>query len=160
MQTDTRAVTFTIPGRIGGKGRPRFVRSTGHAFTPQKTRNQEAMIRDLAAQAMAGRLPFEGPVWLFISIILTPPASWPRKRREAARFVTGKPDVDNIEKLAGDSLNSIAWRDDSQVAQAMIWRRYSLHDPESTMVAFGPLVDDGPFIFVMPCQMAEFGRAA
>lgn len=37
-------MTFFVPGRPRGKGRPRFTR-TGHAYTDEATRDYEAHIR-------------------------------------------------------------------------------------------------------------------
>lgn len=36
MSVDT--ITIRLAGAAQGKGRPRFARKTGHAFTPAKTR--------------------------------------------------------------------------------------------------------------------------
>ena len=43
-------VEFFVP-EIRGKGRPRFTRN-GHAFTDEKTRNYENLVKLLAMQAM------------------------------------------------------------------------------------------------------------
>src|SRR5690349_8804905 len=100
-------ISFAVPGRIHGKGRPRFVRATGHTFTDAKTRNAEAMVRDLGYQAMAGAPPLDGPVWLTIRIYLAPPKSWSAKKRQAAKHVVGRPDCDNQLKMISDSLNGV-----------------------------------------------------
>lgn len=130
-------IYITIPGRLAGKGRPRavargkFVR----VYTPEKTRSVEAMVRQIAAQAMAGRMPLEGPVKLEITAFMHPAESWSKKRRASARWVTGKPDCDNVVKLVGDSFNNIVWGDDAQVASLSMERRYSLTEVERVEVA-------------------------
>src|SRR5882757_3194322 len=98
------SVSFTIPGRVKGKGRPKFARRGKfvHAYTPADTANCEAMVRSLASDAMEGRAPFQGPLVLAISIIINTPASWSKKKKAAAVYVTGKPDADNTVKLIGD----------------------------------------------------------
>jgi Holliday junction resolvase RusA-like endonuclease len=60
------SVSITVPGRIKGKGRPKFARRGAfvHAYTPADTANCEAMVRSLAAAAMGGRAPFQGPLML------------------------------------------------------------------------------------------------
>jgi Holliday junction resolvase RusA-like endonuclease len=92
------AINFTIPGKISGKGRPRFtvVRGSLRTLTPEKTRNAEALIRDYGALAMRGKTLFDGPVMLVATIWRVPPLSWPKNKRAAARYVVGKPDIDNI----------------------------------------------------------------
>lgn len=117
-------IAFTIPGRLSGKGRPKFVKATGHAFTPSKTRSMEAVVRSLGHEAMAGRPPLLGATSLTIRIFLNPTPSWSKKRQAAAVFATGKPDLDNVAKLVGDALNGIAWNDDAQLCDVAISRRY------------------------------------
>lgn len=125
------AVTFTVPGRIGGKQRAGRMRLPGGAvrsFNPKKTESQEAMVRTIAAMAMRQQraVPIEGPVALTIDMQMRPPRSWSAKRRAAARWVTGKPDADNTAKLVSDALNGICWNDDSQIARLLVTRRYAV----------------------------------
>jgi Holliday junction resolvase RusA-like endonuclease len=78
--------------------------------------------------AMQGRAPLEGPLSLVLVAYMPVPASWSRKRQEAAlrgEIRPGKPDVDNLLKQI-DGLNTICWRDDSQIAEATISKRYDL----------------------------------
>lgn len=123
--SDGEGITFEIPGEPVGKGRPRFVRSTGRAFTPEKTRTYEAVIRDFAYQAMAGRAPFEGPLRLIIEAEYLPPASWSRKKQNAASWKITKPDADNLAKCVCDSMNKIVFLDDAQVADVRISKTYA-----------------------------------
>ena len=51
------SIIVELAGEPRGKGRPRFVRKTGHAFTPQKTASYEAMLRHEAALVMGTRAP-------------------------------------------------------------------------------------------------------
>lgn len=134
--THISEIRFTIPGRVAGKGRPRaFVRGGKiGTYTPEKTRNAEAMVRAIAHEAMAGRALLDGPIALQIIVHIVPPASWSKKRRNAAMFVTGKPDSDNICKTVADSLNGICYRDDSQIAVLSIGRYYTLTGPERVEV--------------------------
>lgn len=127
---------FTIPGRVGGKGRPKFARRGNFvtAYTPEKTRTMESVVRDFASQAMRGKELIVGPVSLEISALLHPAESWSKKRKAAAKWVTGKPDVDNIAKLIGDSLNGIVWKDDAQIAQFTFARRYVQTGPEEIQI--------------------------
>lgn len=120
------AVAFTVPGLIGGKGRGRAFRRGNHVgvYTPEKTRSQEAIVRQQASLAMNDAQPLEGPLRLRVTLWKPIPASWSRKKREAAVYVTGKPDADNTIKLLGDAMNGICYRDDSQIAELFFIRRY------------------------------------
>jgi Holliday junction resolvase RusA-like endonuclease len=121
-----REVRFTIPGRVGGKGRPRFTVVGGHAraYTPAKTASMEAVVRQIGADAMAGADLLDGALHLTIVVNLNRPASWSKRKRAENPIPTGKPDLDNVTKLIGDSLNGIVWRDDSQIASLHVGRRF------------------------------------
>jgi len=127
-------IAFNVPGIIKGKGRPRFVRSTGRAYTPQATLSGEQWVKHCALQA--GIKPLEGAIALEIAMHLPVPRSWTRKRRQEALGglirPTGKPDLDNVAKLCGDALNGVAWMDDSQIASLTISRHYVPDDQVSS----------------------------
>ncbi len=119
-------LSFEIPGKVSGKGRPRFSTKGGkvRTFTPEKTRSNEAVIRHYAAEAMKDRELFEGPVLLNVTMWIPIPKSWSTKKKLAASYASGKPDIDNIAKGIADALNGIAWHDDSQIAALCISRHY------------------------------------
>lgn len=127
----TRSVTIELFGLPRGKGRPRFVRATGNAYTPQTTRSYEAALRYAAQVKMAGKAWLEGPLRIEALFAFPVPASWPNKRRADALAglvrPTGKPDIDNLIKSLGDAFNGVVWRDDSQVVSAQVAKRYSDH---------------------------------
>lgn len=128
-------VTVTIPGPPIGKGRPRFSRASGHAFTPSPTRNREAYIRMLATEEMAGREPMTGPIAVVLLAAFEPPASWSKVKRLKAiggnLAPTGRPDLDNLLKLATDALNGIVFRDDAQIISVQATKTYA---PRGLMV--------------------------
>lgn len=122
------SVTIRLAGVPVGKGRPRFARATGHAYTPGKTRTYEAALRVAAGEAMDGREPVEGPVAVQIIAAFPIPQSWSKKKRYAALVgevrPTGRPDLDNLLK-ALDAFNEIVFRDDAQIVQARISKVYA-----------------------------------
>lgn len=135
-----RILAFTIPGRIGGKGRARaFVRGGKIGlFTPQKTRSQEAIVRQLASLEMRGALPMVGPLGLHIRMVRNYPQSWSNAKR-ATVWVTGKPDCDNVLKLISDAMNGIVYADDAQIAQVLVSRMYSNRGGEFVYVGVAQL---------------------
>lgn len=122
------SVSFIVPGPIRGKQRPRVTKFG--TFTPQQTVNAEAWVRQCAV--LAGVRVMEGPIYLELAIWHAIPASWSRKKRDQALSMnlmpTCKPDIDNVVKLIGDSLNGIAWADDKQIVTLQAGRRYADHD--------------------------------
>lgn len=122
------AITIELAGEPRGKGRPRFVRATGRAYTPADTARYESHLRLAAQDAMAGRPPLEGPLRVAIVARLPIPESWSRKKRDQARLgmlmPTVKPDADNLVKMI-DALNEIVWRDDKQAVDVHVRKVYS-----------------------------------
>ncbi len=139
-----KTLHLTIPGTPTSKGRPRISARGGfaRAFTPSKTRAAEAT---LAARALAllelraDRASWPSSTALEVSFTFTlpVPASWPAWKREAAlagkHRPAGKPDVDNLAKLAKDALNEVLWLDDSQVVYLTARKVYGV-EPTTAIV--------------------------
>lgn len=143
-------VRFVIPGRLKGKGRPRATIRAGFAtvYTPAATKNAEAQIKQFASDAMKGRDPIEGPVELTVAIYQMVPSSWSKKRARAAVYLTGKPDIDNSIKMLADSGNGIVWRDDAQISDLHVIRRYIQEGQERCEITVMALADtaDAPLL--------------
>tara|TARA_R110000822_G_scaffold11505_9_gene42033 strand:- start:100 stop:549 length:450 start_codon:yes stop_codon:yes gene_type:complete len=125
------AICFSLGGTPVGKGRPRFVRSSGHAYTPDNTRNYESNLRRQAIMAMELNYQkrLSGPVLLNVVAYCPIPKSWSNKKKVQASIglllPTTKPDVDNLLKIVGDALNGIIYDDDKQITMASIRKEYS-----------------------------------
>lgn len=120
---------FTVPGAPKGKARPRVTRS-GHAFTPKGTVEYENAVRLHFTERYPEHIPVEEKSILAIIDAAFPiPKSWPKKKKEEAVHglirPTTKPDTDNIAKSILDSLNEIAYKDDSQVTGLCVTKCYS-----------------------------------
>lgn len=98
-------------------------------YTPTQSEAEQAGIRWLAAAAMKGAAPADGPLTLLVCFYVPIPPSWSRKKQDAARrgliFPTSRPDFDNYAKLISDSFKSIVWRDDARVVRSFIDKLYS-----------------------------------
>lgn len=120
-------IEIYLAGVPVGKGRPRFVKSTGRAFTPEKTVRFEDRLSIVAQEAMAGRAPLTGPLEVQIEIRMPVPLSKPKRWREAALagliHPTKKPDWDNFAKTV-DALNMIVWVDDAQIVDGRVRKIY------------------------------------
>ena len=124
-----KEIRLMIKGIPIRKGRPRFTR-TGHVYTPQATRQAERAIADAWIQSTNARAPHNGPIMIHLQFVFTPPASWPKWKREQAAggriLHTTKPDVDNLAKLVLDALNGHAWIDDSQISCTIATKHYGI----------------------------------
>ena len=117
----------TVEGKIKGKARPRFNTKTGRTFTPGDTIQYENWVR-LCYKEQDGRY-LEGAVRAIITIYYKVPKSYSKKRvqaiREGVEYPQKKPDSDNIAKIILDSLNKIAFDDDSQVVELKVFKRWT-----------------------------------
>lgn len=109
-------ISFNFPVNPVAKGRPRF--SGGRAYTPQKTRDFEKLINIMAKVQHKGE-PLKGALSVVIVFFIKKPKSVKRE------YPTVKPDVDNLCKSALDSLNGIAFDDDSQIIEINASKKYN-----------------------------------
>ncbi|WP_181034736.1 RusA family crossover junction endodeoxyribonuclease [Clavibacter michiganensis] len=111
-------VAFTIPGEPLPKGRPRT--GKGRVFTPAKTREYEAHVRNTFQSLHPGFVPTEHK-YLLVE------AEFHRTTRRPA-------DVDNLLKAVTDALNGIAYRDDEQISRFTVARTYGARENARTEV--------------------------
>lgn len=136
-------IRFTIPGEPQGKGRARIGRIAGHArmFTPAKTLAYEGLVAQMAQQAMAGAALLAGPVVMEADILFTVPRSASRKVRADSLAglmrPTKKPDTDNVIKALCDGMNGVVWRDDVQVVELRVSKRFA--EVPGVVVSVAPL---------------------
>lgn len=124
-------ITLTVPGAPVAKGRPKITTQGkfARAYTPAKTRRYEDLIRIAAAEVMQDRAPLLGAILLSVTAFVQAPKSLSKKARAEAMDGTRKPvtrpDADNYAKAALDGCNGILFRDDSQVTDLIVRKRYS-----------------------------------
>lgn len=120
-------IEIVLLGEPVAKGRPRFNTETGVAYTPEKTRSYEQMLRLAATDVMGDRPPLEGPLKVDMRVVKAIPRSWPKKKQDAARagalLPTGKPDWDNFGKVV-DAANMVVWVDDGQIIDGRVRKSY------------------------------------
>lgn len=127
-----KKVEFIVPGEPRGKGRPRVV-SRGKftkAYTPQETVAYENLVK-VEYELQCERYKFSDGTFIEMRIDAyhSIPKSVSKKRR--AMMLSGeirpirKADCDNIIKILADSLNGIAYRDDTQIVECKCYKYYS-----------------------------------
>lgn len=117
-------IEFTVLGPPRGKQRPRVCK--GHAYTPKETVLYEKLVREVY---VSEKLPMlTGALAASITAYFPIPKSTPKKYLENMRrgitYHTKKSDADNVAKIILDSLNGIAYKDDSQVSILHIVKKY------------------------------------
>lgn len=109
-----------LDGEPGRKERPQFARTSGgvRTFSRAKTVKYESRLRD-AGKRVWTFAPMTEPIKLTITAVFPIAVSWPKWRRVLAAlgklWHVGKPDLDNVIKIACDGLNEVIWKDDAQV---------------------------------------------
>jgi Holliday junction resolvase RusA-like endonuclease len=143
-----QSIAFTVPGQPQGKGRPRVGKVGAHArlFTPAKTVAYEGLVAHAAQVAMAGHDMLLGAVEVTMFIACQVPDSWSGKKQrlalEGGLFPTTKPDTDNTVKAIFDGCNGVAWKDDVQVVDLSLRKRYAA--TPGVRVVIRPVVVDQP----------------
>ncbi|HGN2142524.1 TPA: RusA family crossover junction endodeoxyribonuclease, partial [Pseudomonas aeruginosa] len=124
-------IKFSVDGAPRGKGRPRAARTGAgvRMYTPKQTEDYERSIAMAAQKALAGRPLIAGPVLIELRMFHPIPRSWSKKRQAMALIgevmPTVKCDADNCLKAVCDALNGVAWKDDTQVVNVMLAKRYA-----------------------------------
>lgn len=131
------SVTFVVPGRPQGKGRPRAALVNGkiRMYTPNNTAQYENTIAWCWKSAAKGK-KFAAPVRIEIIAYFEVPKSYPKKRAELCRNnvlrPSCKPDGDNILKAVADALNGLAYDDDKDISDFAVSKRFGY--PERLLV--------------------------
>lgn len=125
-------VKFIIPGEPMGKQRPKFSRRGEfvHTYTPDKTVNYENLVKlEYEKQCNIVHFPKGSELEMHIEAYFSIPKSASRKK--AAQMLERqirpikKPDADNVIKIIADSLNGIAYYDDSQIVSCKCDKYYA-----------------------------------
>lgn len=122
-------VTFTVDGEPKGKQRPRVVHiGTGTTtYTPEQTKVYENWVRCCYLEQV-GRRKLEAPIKATIVGVFPIPKSTPKK--QIPKMLSGeilhtkKIDCDNLAKVILDSLNKIAYNDDSGISKLVVDKIY------------------------------------
>ena len=120
-------IKFEILGQPIAKQRPRVTRA-GIAYTPSKTVNYEAVVRYTYQSKYPSQEQISGRIEANITAVFPIPKSYSKKK--TAELIEGhcnydkKPDCDNLAKIILDSLNGIAYADDSQVTVLRVVKEY------------------------------------
>jgi len=118
-------ISLTIPGNPVGKQRARVCR-TGHAYTPAKTVNYEALVKQTFAAKYPNIMPMSGPARITLSIFIMPSKETQRKSKKGVKlYPTIHPDASNVLKIIEDALNGLAYVDDKQIVWVEVVKAYS-----------------------------------
>jgi len=128
---EMKKVSFTVPGEPVGKARPRTVRLRTRGrdrekvmtFTPEKTVIYENLVKTEYQQQCGDVCFASGQLRMELKCYYGLAKSDSRKKRQAKLNgmlrPTKKPDIDNCIKAIADSLNGLAYTDDTQIVEVI-----------------------------------------
>lgn len=143
VDLEDQSVLIVIEGNPFGKQSVRAGLRGKRVITymPKETVEYEDRCHWEAKLSMRGREPFTGPVEMKVQFFFPIPASWPKKKQEAARLgqivPTKKPDSSNCLKAIEDGFTGAIWIDDCQVVDHVMTKRFS--DNPCVVVIVTPL---------------------
>jgi len=119
----------------------------GIHYVPAEQRNAAALLKLAAGQAMrdAGAAVLDEPLSLTLLAEFPVPASWSKKRRNLAILgqirPAGRPDIDNLYKLAADAMSGVVYRDDALIVECWLRKVYGVQPKLVCTVApiFAPI---------------------
>lgn len=118
---------FNIQEKAIGKQRPRYSSRTHKMYTPTATRSFEEKVR----WAFTSKYNIETelstkPISAIIKVYYEPATSLSDKKKNSlyGQPYAKTPDTDNIAKAILDSLNGLAYKDDSQVTSLVVDKYY------------------------------------
>lgn len=141
-------VSFFVPGipAPGGSKKGFAFRrkngTTGVAITEDCKRSApwRAIVQHAVAQAVTGP-PLEGPVVLDVTFVLPRPKGHSGARGlkpSAPAFPTTKPDATKLLRPLEDACKGMLWRDDSQIVEQIVRKRYAdAYNPVGARVVVG-----------------------
>ena len=122
-------VFFEIKGEPLVKGRPRFKKIGNRVatYTPKRTAMFENLVKMTASKHF--EKPFEGPIAIELVFLMPRPQRLVWKTKPMPECPCDKrPDADNLTKAITDGLNGIAFKDDAQIAEQHVYKRYHSGD--------------------------------
>ena len=120
-------ITFSVPGDPVPQPRPRITTRGrhGHAYTPASHPIHAYRAAIAAAARAAGATPVDTTVTLIVDLVFARPKShFLKSGLKATAPKLPRPDCSNCLKGIEDSLNGIAWVDDTQVAKVVVEKSY------------------------------------
>lgn len=135
-------IAFEIEGKAEPQGRPRATKMGAgiRLYDPPKSKAYKRVVGLKGRSHMAKNHlePYTEPLRVTLRFYFKPPKSYSKKRLKAIEskqeLHVKKPDSDNLAKAVTDALNTICYKDDSQIVELIIRKEYSYKDYTSVKI--------------------------
>lgn len=125
IQWPKSGLTFEVPGKVRGKGRPRFTKF-GAPYTDKNTVAYEKLIQ--ASYLKFTSYISQNSVRISMYVCFAPNKTDTKKNKliklKNSLWPSKKPDIDNVIKVVLDALNKVAYSDDTQVNEIHVIRHW------------------------------------
>jgi len=104
----------------------------------ERSKPWQAVVASAAADAMGDRPLFDGPLSLYITFTFPrPKGHYGRRglRPSAPLHPTVRPDLLKLARAVEDALTGVVWRDDAQIVDEMLRKRYGTAAVTNILVA-------------------------
>lgn len=162
---DNNILTFLVPGPPHGQERPRVVRRGGRSITydPEKSRGYKLLVQFYLTYEMkrAGWTTEAGPIAVSIDVGYPIPKSYNKSKVNDIECgilrPTKKPDADNIAKAILDALSGYAYKDDCQVIELVVCKRFMTKAYQSHLKENYSAIENG-FVLVKVHKEEAYGH--
>lgn len=127
----TNEICFFAAGRPAAQGSKRHVGDGRLIESSRQVGPWREIVRQAAIEAMAGRPPIDGPVYLVQVFALPRPKSHYGTGRNSGRVKRGapsrppvRPDLDKLARAVGDALTGVCYHDDAQIVNLHATKYY------------------------------------
>lgn len=136
MATDTRSITFFVPGiaKPAGSKRAFYIPKLKRAVITDacaKSRDWKGDVKHAAHRAMFEMSPLTGPVSLTVEFRMPRPKSHYGTGKNASQLKpnaptwhTSKPDATKLLRCIEDAMTGIVWTDDAIIARQKVFKVY------------------------------------
>lgn len=128
----TNEICFFAAGRPAAQGSKRHVGGGRLIESSRQVGPWRDAVRQAAIEAMAGRPPIDGPVYLVQVFALPRPKSHYGTGRNSGQVKRGaphrppvRPDLDKLARAVGDALTGVCYHDDAQVVNLCAAKYYA-----------------------------------
>lgn len=117
-------ISFDVAGNPVGQGNHRIARGGPFPRLYDSAKGLDAWraLVSWTAKEFAPVTPIEGPIRLEVTFWLPLPKSAPKRKRI---YPIRKPDIDKLIRAVADALTGVLYRDDSQIVEALVLKRYA-----------------------------------
>ena len=125
---------FEIIAPLVAKPRPRVTK--WGTYIPKNYEDYATLVRNNFRKQCKNKKVLEGPIKINLIFYMLIPKNTSKVKRE--KMLKGellpakRPDFDNLAKGITDALNGLAFKDDNQIVEAHIYKRYG--DPQKVEV--------------------------